>query len=359
MPLTIMRPSCPSSPPAKRPASRLTLALVLLTGGTLLAPSALAQKKTGSRGITVGPFEGWPEALRLESRDARPRAVVVPAVGGRVLSYGLGDENILWVNPETQGKTLASDPAGFDPGGFRCDLGPEVAALPAHPALVLGPWEWSIKKNYLIGLKTAEDKTLGVELEKQIMFDPATGDLGFEHRVKNTQEREAALSLWHRIDLRPGGFVLVPVHKKSRFANGWSVQKSSGGKLTWDSAPPATEGVQVLDGMLVARTGAGGPVKIGVDSDAQWAAYITGRTLFITHFPYYSTAVYSEGGNSVTVAWDDRRTELQPMAPEARLRSRRSNDFPLKWSLVELPAAVTTPEEARAVAQQVPASPFQ
>lgn len=358
-PLKIMRPPCLSSFPANRPASRLTLVLVLLAAGAFLAPAADTSAKTSARGVTRVAFEGWPDALRLESRDAKPRAVLVPGLGGRVMSYGLGDENLLWVNPETAGKTLASDPAGFEPGGFFCDIGPEVAALPPHPALVLGPWEWSVKKTHLLALKTDEDKTLGVELEKLVMFDPATGDLGFEHRVKNTRERDSALCFWHRIALKPGGYVLVPVNKKSRFPSGWSVQKTTAGKLAWDSVSPAHDNVKILDGVLVARTGSGGPVKIGVDSDAQWAAYAIGRTLFIAHFPYYSTAIYSEGGNSVAIGWDDRRTELQPMAPEARLRSRKSNDFPIKWSLVELPAEVTTPEEARALADKVPASPFQ
>jgi len=265
----------------------------------------------------------------------------------------------------------AEDDAGVDEIGglhhslverllrFRGERLDEVAADAAHPALVVGPWECSPKKNNLFNLTTSEDKTLGVELEKQIMFDPNSGDLGFQHRVKNMRDRDSAVCFWHRIALRPGGYVLVPVNKKSRFPNGWSIQKSAAGKLTWDYAPATMDGVRVIDGILVARTGTGGPIKIGVDSDAQWAAYVTGRTLFITHFPYYSTAVYSEGGNSVAIAWDERRTELQPMAPEARLRSRKSNDFPLKWSLVELPAEVTTPEAARALAAQVPASPFQ
>ena len=113
----------------------------------------------------------------------------------------------------------------------------------------------------------------------------------------------------------------------------------------------------MLDGVLVARPG-GSATKIGADSDAQWMAYVHGRTLFMIHFPYYSGAVYSEGGNSVAVAWDETQTELQPMSPEARLRTRKSYEFPIKWSLIELPAEVTTHEQARALADKVPSSPF-
>lgn len=331
----------------------------LLAGLVLAALPLHAQQKTGSRGVTRTPFQGWNDCLRLESRDTPARAIVAPGLGGRVLAYGVGDDNILWLNPDTLGKSLPSDAAGFDPGGFQCDIGPEVAALPPHPLLQCGPWSWSAKKNHLVSMQAPEDSALKVELEREVMFDPNSGELGFLNRMKNTADRECAYCFWHRIDLRPGGFVLVPINRKSRFANGWSVQRTSGPKLAWDAARDPIDGVRILDGVLVAHTKEAAPAKIGVDSDAQWAAYVTEKTLFIVHFPYYSTAVYSEGGNSVAVSWDARRTELQPMAPEARLRARKSVDFPIKWSLIPLESEPTTPEQARALVEKIPASPFQ
>lgn len=337
---------------------RLRPSSVLLAGLILVGLPALAQQKTGARGVSRVSFQGWNDCLKLESRDTPASAVVLPAVGGRVVAYGIGEDNLLWLNPDTLGKSLPAEGAGFDPGGFYCDIGPEVAGLAPHPGLQSGPWEWSARKNYLVLLRAPEEKTLGVELEREVMFDPSSGDLGFQHRMKNTGDRECAYCFWHRIQLRPGGHVLLPLHRKSRFANGWSLQKTLGSKLTWEAGQTPPDSVRILDGILVARTGDTPSVKIGVDSDTQWAAYVTGKTLFVVHFPYYSTAIYSEGGNSVVVSWDARRTELQPMAPEARLRTRKSYDFPIKWSLIELPAEVTTPEQARALVEKIPASPF-
>jgi len=335
---------------------RFPLFLPALLALALVTPSTLAQK-VDVRGVSRGTFGGWSNVLIMESKDAAAKAVLAPSVGARILSYGLKSENILWLNPNAAGQLYKPGDAPFDPGGFVCAIGPEVASLPDHPLTLLGEYTWTTRKKSFVLLKGPEDKAIGVEMEKEVAYDIATGDLGFVHRIKNISDRDAAFCFWHRIACQPGGFALFPVNKKSRFAAGWAIRQSDNGKLSYDGAKPESAAVQVLNGVLVARTG-GPATKIGADSDSQWMAYAHGRTLFIIHFPYYSGAVYSEAGNSVAVAWDETKTELQPIGPEARLRSRKSYEFPIKWSLVELPAEVTTHEQARALADQVPSSPF-
>src|SRR5690606_35047601 len=237
--------------------------------------------------------------------------------------------------------SAGSGSSATEPGGFFCDIGPDVSGWPPHPQLTHGPYEWSTRRNHLVTLESPKDKTLGVELEKEILLDPATGEIGFVHRMKNTGERDSAYCLWHRIACRPGGFVLIPLNSSSRFAAGWSLRRDTGGRPTYDGDAPSSPAVQLLDGVLVGKTG-GPRTKLGVDSTAQWIAYAVGNSLLVVHFPVYSSAIYSEGGNTVTVEWDERMTELQPLSPEARLRPRRTYEFPMKWSLIRLPAEVTS-----------------
>lgn len=334
---------------------RLTLSAVLLVLPTLLPVSTAAADKVLARGVVQTEFGIWTPALRLESKDAAPKAVLVPGFGGRVLSYGTGNGNILWNEPA--GAPAAPTETGYRAGGFQTVLGPEVAGLPPQPALGHGPYDFSLRRGSMIQLRSGDENSVEASIEKEVMFDPSTGDVGFLFRMKNLANRDAALSFWHRIACQPGGFVILPLSRKSRFPSGWSVRREAEGKAVWDGAAPKAEGVEVQDGILVARTGAGA-ARVGADSDAQWVAYVLGRTLFILHFPYYANAVYAEGGNSVTFAWDERSTELQPIGPEARLRSRKTAELPMKWSLVQLPAEVTTPAGARALASQVPVSPF-
>lgn len=351
------------TPPQARVTLRLVswpgrLALALLLSLTTAFSLPTFAQRTGARGISRTEFRGWSDALELDARQGLPRAIVVPSIGGRLMAYGVGEQNILWVNPETTGRTLDASETGFQPGGFQCDVGPEVAGWPDHPRLSVGPWEASPRKGHLITLRGPEDKNLDVELEKEIVMDPTTGDLGFVHRLKNASSRDAAYCLWHRIACRPGGFVLLPVNPKSRFPAGWSLRHENTGRATYDGTTPQSPAVQVLDGILVAKTG-GPATKLGTDSLAQWVAYALDRMLLVVHFPAYSSAIYSEGGNSVTIAWNETMTELQPLSPEARLRSRKSYEFPSKWTLIDLEAPVTTHEQARALASKVPGSPFQ
>lgn len=335
---------------------RFSLFLPAFLALALVTPSTLAQK-VDIRGISRGPFGGWPDALIMGSKDAAFQAVLVPALGGRMMSYGLKNQNLLWTNPNAAGQTYTPGDAPFEPGGFVCAIGPEVASLPDHPLTLLGNYSWSTRKRAVIALKGPEDKAIGVEMEKDVSYDPATGEMGFVHRIKNVADRDAAFCLWHRIACQPGGFAFFPVNKKSRFTAGWAIRQGEAGNLSYDGTTPKSPAVQILNGVLVAQTG-GPATKVGADSDAQWLAYALGRSLFVIHFPFYSGAVYSEAGNSVTVAWDETKTELQPISPEARLRSRKSYEFPIKWSVIELPSDVTTHAQARALADNVPGSPF-
>lgn len=321
--------------------SVFSFAVALLAG-----PSSIAQK-TEAKGVTRTSFNGWSDALVLESRAMLPRAVIVPAIGGRVMSYGVGDENILW-GAAGEKET---------PGGFYCDVGPSLSDRAPHPKLTIGPYEWSAKKRYLVTLKSDKDESIHLEMEREVQLDPATGELGFVNRMKNIGELDSAYSLWHRIACRPGGFALLPLNKQSRFPAGWSERRDINGKPGYDGTQPISDAVKVIDGVLVAKTG-GSEKTIGADANAQWVAYVLEKTLFIVHFPTYSSAVYAEGGNTVTISWNEQRTELQPFSPETRLRPRKSYDFPLKWALVTLPSEVRTPEEARALVEQIPGSPF-
>lgn len=335
----------------------LALASALALGSTSL-PAASPSGKAVARGIHAAPFASWTEALTLQSKDAAPRATIVPAFGGRVLAYGLRGDNLLWIPPEPPTADSASLSALPLPGGFHCHLGPETARPDNQGHLANGPYDWSVKgRSPVLILRSPDDKPARASLEREIMFDPATGEIGFLHRLKNLSDQDATFTLAPNIACRPGGFVLLPLSKKSRFPASWARLQDDAGKPAWNGTNPALDSVRLLDGILVARTGSGS-ARIGTDSDSQWMAYVLGRSLFILHFPFYASAVYAEGGNSVTCSWNDQRTELQPVGPEARIRSRRTSELPMKWSLLELPSEVTSFEQARAAANQVPVSPF-
>jgi hypothetical protein len=75
---------------------RITTLLPLLAFG-LSSTAAIGAGVAKTNDVLMENYGGWPECLVMQGGDCK--AVVVPAVGGRVLSYAINGENILFENP--------------------------------------------------------------------------------------------------------------------------------------------------------------------------------------------------------------------------------------------------------------------
>jgi hypothetical protein len=312
-------------------------------------------------GVTVETINGWSNSFSLHASHAEVRAEVVPAVGGRILHYSLNRQNILLELTNNAGLTLETSPS-FPIAGYQCDVGPELGYPPAHAKLWQGVWKGDPFLDYSVRMSSEPDATLGVRLEKEVVMDGDSGDLGIIQRMVNTSDKEIAYCLWDRTLCRGGGFAFFPLNKKSRFAAKWSARGTFEGKYFYDGDKPASTHVKILDGVLVARC-EGEATKIGADSDAGWVAYVKGRLLLVKYFPYSPKGNYTDGGNSVEVYFDTTkegvdRAEIEPLSPEARLKPFEAYVFPEKWTLIELDEEVFTAEQARALVKRIPKTPF-
>jgi len=332
------------------------ISLLLLLGFNGLAADKPARAPLG---VTVQNVNGWDGTLVIRSPEADTMAIVVPAIGGRIVHYSLRGENILWENTNTFGQTLASSPQGLQVGGYQLDIGPELREprIPRHDALWVGQHTGSIVRDYTVRVTSPPDPVTGVQLEKEITLDPDTGELGITQRIRNlTVDREVSFCLWDRTMCNGGGFAFFPLAKPSRFRAGWSLKTMLGTTAPYDGDKPAHANVKLLDGVLVARC-EGDRTKLGADSDAGWIAYARGRLLFVKYYPHYAGANYSDGGNSVELYFD-HRAELEPLSPEVKLKPGESWEFPELWRLTRLDREVKTPEQARALVKSVTKSPF-
>lgn len=325
----------------------IALSVPLLLAFALAAPVASAKDKAPRlrKGVQLQSWGAWPECLALRAGGAQ--ALIAPAAGGRVVSYGLGGENILQETAGASGGVF----------GAQVDMGPDLRGIADHPALRTAPYAWSTPRDFTVALTSEPEPTLGLRIEKEFVLDPSTGELGVTQTLKSIAKTNLQFCVWDRTACQGGGFVIIPLNKNSRFKAGWSQRKVIDGKALYDGFKPASSQVSVLDGVLVAR--AQGPAtRIGADSAAGWIAYARGRQMLVKHFAYNPRGEYSNGGNSVEAAWDENVVELQPMSPEVRIQPGNKFSFPEKWLLLPLKEEVTTPEQARALAKQIPAFEF-
>ena len=304
-----------------------------------------------SPGVFVGFYRGWSNSILLQATNESVDAIIVPEVGGRVLHYGVGGDNILFEPADGAGRTLARSSPGFAVGGYQCDVGPESAGLPEHPQLWQGMHAWKSPGEWTVLVASGKDSVLGVDVSKNIRLDPETGTLHFTQWLENKLARDMTLCLRDRTLCKSGGFVLLPMNKKSRFSAGWSLRRKTPTGFNYDGATPFSPSVRVLDGVLVAKTD-GEPLRLGSDSDAGWVAYTRGQSLFVKFFAHTADGTYSDG-NSVEVSWNAQSVELEPRSPEVKLRRLNPYGFAGRWMLLPLDKPVASFDQARALADRI------
>jgi len=327
--------------------------IVLTVLGALVAPfSGFAAEalKLFPEGVEMRSFRGNAGAVRVLAEDTGISAVVSPAYGGRVVFYGVEAENLLWLPSRA-----SADSA--DSGGHHLDLGPEARGIPPHPVLSVGQYRTDISRDFTVALKSLPDPLLGVQLLKEIVIDPETGDLGVSQTITNVSPQKVSFCHWDRTAVQPGGFVIVPLGAKSRFKKKWAMERDDNGKAYYDGDNPESERVDISRGTLFARA-SGAPACIGLDSDSGWIAYAWRHFLLVKYFPHYRGGNYTDNGCTVKVSWNERHAELGIVSPEVGLKRGESYRFPGLWRIVELKDEVKSFKDARKAARKVPDSPF-
>jgi hypothetical protein len=329
----------------------ILLGLSLVTGGWAADPK--------STEVAVEAYGGWTNCFVLRGGDCK--AVVVPGVGGRILHYSINGENIIYENPELWGDTLRTR-SNFWAGGYQCDIGPEIRGIPDHKWLWQGPWSARVPRAFTVHTFSEPALEVGLQLDKEIVVDPDTGDLGITQRMRNVVNNDVSFCLWDRTLSKGGGFAMFPLSRKSRFKAGWSIRQGRRvPEYRYEGDNPKDDRVRILEGVLVAQAKAlpeAREMKVGADSDAGWIAYARGKILFVKYFPVFENGNYSDGGNTVEFYCSERVAELEPLSPEIKLKSGENYSFPEKWTLIELEKEVTTYDQARALVKRIPRSPF-
>jgi hypothetical protein len=322
-----------------------------LPAAILAALGACAGTGLDPAPVRVGVFLDAEPALIFEAAGPRVRAVCLPGVAGRIVHYSLDGENILWNNPDAEGKDRPA-------GGYGLDLGPEMRGIPPHRTIWNAAHRWGLLGNGIATVSSDADLALGMKVEKQIALDARTGALEIVQRMRNISGTEQSYCIWDRTLCKSGGWTLIPLNRASRFPARWVLGKRlSPAKWQYDGVSPSHPNMKVIGDLLVVRS-IGPEQKVGADSDAGWIAYARGRLLFVKYFPYEPEGNYTDGGLSVAHYYNERIAELEPISPEVKLAPSSDYVFPERWLLIPLDREPANAEEAARLARLVPSSPF-
>ena len=256
--------------------------------------------------VESATYRGWKDYLM---KNDFVRLNVVPAAGGRVMQFALGDKEFLWVNPDLEGKT--SPETGLDPDGEWMNYGGDKLwpapqgwdndqQWPGPPDAVLDgqPHRAEVDKDSaMIRLTSRDDPRSGIRFIRSIRLDPNSTRVSFKATMTNVDTKPRRWGIWAHTQLDaglPGSKeynklmrAWCPVNPRSRFKGGFNV--IFGEKDHPSFSVDEKRGLVKVDYLY--KVG-----KIGVDSHAGWVATVDGRRgdVFVQRFTFESDKAYPD-----------------------------------------------------------------
>jgi len=271
---------------------------------------------------------GWEGAYRL--RNSVAELVVVPALGGRVLSYKLnGSRNILWENEEERGKlyehTQSPGAKWRNYGGYKLWVAPQDRAQAAG-------WRFGhdncrcrarLIDDSEIRLTGAPIHATGTQFVTDLKLFPHSSRVRLRQRIRNVSEEPVRWGLSDVTQLATQAIVAFPRNSNSRFPDGVRFWRSSYRDLPqWQIEPR----------MVAVRTPSE-QGKIGADSDAGWISYRTDDIVYVKTFSHDPTAEYPDEGCTLEVYTCPDYVQVEVLSPLYDLQPGDERVFTEEWSL--------------------------
>jgi hypothetical protein len=285
----------------------------------------------GTRIITERKY---PNCIELSNDSVR--VVLEPNLGGRILAYELNGNNVLYVDPEQDGKIY--EPGVYiHPSAGRSDIGPE-RTIPAHPALYLGKWSARITGKLEAEMTSQNDTSTGVQLVRKFRLAKSGSRLEYTQIIKNISHSSKRYCHWSRTFVKGGGISLAPLNLDSRYPVGYL--KYGPGKIL-DFMPDKEDNIRVRKNILEI-TGTPSQPKFVTDSYDGWLAYITkDNQLFIKKYPVYPLRNYGEiAASTACVYYKDLMCEIEPIGPMETIEPGKEASFTEYWYLYQYPYPV-------------------
>jgi hypothetical protein len=301
---------------------------------------------------------GWP-AVQLS--NSLISLAIVPSIGGRVMDFRLGENNVFYGNPRHYGQKAPSNAEGSDIGMWRNYGGSKVWPAPQgwssdeewpgppDPVFDSGPYESKTSLNSdvaAVHLESQHDEYSGLTLARDIAIRPATSIVHLHHRMRNTSRRPVRWAIWQvtQVDAPKGLDIFIP-------ANGF---RQTLGDLPYRKVDFDVSGKRVhlsYDDQVA---------KFAVQANSGWFASLdrARELVLVETFPFSpgapypdgaATAFWVSGAGTFTIHGDcidmtggangcDPHVETEVMGPLTDLEAGKSCELRTAWRLAAIRA---------------------
>jgi len=338
--------------------------------------------------IYQADFKGW-SAVYMANELIR--VVAVPAIGGRIMAYDLGDYPYLFVDRDLAGKLFTPDENQGDGslsawknyGGDKTWPAPQGwdddTQWPGPPDPVLDSGQYRLDSfgsdelSAHIRMVSPEDIRTGLQITRQASIYPQSTRVSLELTFTNISERMIRWSIWDVVQLRaerklpdgrltyePECMVSAPLNPASRFEHNFNVMFGNVDNPQWG----IDSDNNLFIGKYLWEIG-----KVGIDSPGGWIAFINNASghAFAERFQYYRQGVYPDEGVSVE-CWtvgkgevanlDYEESEIylmetEVLSPLYEFEPGETRTFTIEWGVCRCPGPILAVSEAGCVGQSL------
>lgn len=305
-----------------------------------VGPGREAAPRQDEGGVRVSLIEhrGFEDCVELAAGAAR--VVVVPQWAGRLSVADFGGGNVLKSDPRIDGRMLGDDVPWMPWDGNATDLMRGSDRRSQWPPLWLHPYEVVQLGDDFVELRSRPGADTGLRVSKRYELAGDGRSLRYTVTITRIDGDEAeGWTIWERALMPVQRYALAPLRRAGMFPDGYATR--DGGAVD-----PADR-VSVAGDYLAMRPGTTQGAGLAVQLAAGWLAAVNRDGVLLMTFPIEPAGDYPHYDGATAIPWIGADViEMEPVAPQARLRQGESASFTQVWRWLTPPASIDLSQPA-------------
>ena len=251
-------------------------------------------------------YENWPDCIALENDQLE--VVVTTGLGPRIVRMGQPGGPNAFVNFNEHLDGPREEFRFY--GGHRLWHSPEDEVRTYQPDNV--PMESVEETDDSVRIIQKVEKHTGIQKEILLQIDPTEPRVMVWHRLTNRGMWPVEFGVWAISAMAPGGVAVASLSRNSHPQG----LLPNGGITLWpytDLSDPRIFFGEKLIGLRQDKER--GPIKFGLNTDQQWAAYLNHGNIFIKRFLSDPEENYPDFGSRIEFYTNQKFLEVETLGP--------------------------------------------